>query len=354
MQHTITNSAWTQISTPGQNVTVWFDEQSDGAKKLADVRVIASLTTPVLADITRAKRIYRPSSNNDTLALSPSPSALSFWARCANVGDEAILQVETSGYGINQTIDTHVQDQHTQQVNIYFNKELSNFVLSGIQIVGTYILNVVAGHSAVSGNYVCIQQKDEVNNVSRIFQSRIISVGATTFEVSRPIDFAFDPTKVLCSKITRTNMAGEVGTILAPVKYKIKPLSGKFHLYQIHFVMFSPSGTFDDGTFGPIAKLAHGLTFVRVNGQVFDLINVRSNGEILGYGEGGNGYSLKPPSGTGSGFTQTISFINGNGSVPEIDANNGGSIEIWIPDSLAAWPVGGELEVKIEGHEVKE
>lgn len=246
--------------------------------------------------------------------------------------------------------DVYQQDQTTPAVFLYMNRELSTFTLSGVQTVGSFVLNVVAGHTVVAGNYVCLQETDTTNKLLRFFQAKVITAGATTLEVSRPIDYPFDPAKVNCSRATRVNMAGEVGTTASPIKYFIKPTFGKWHIYQIHIKMFSPSGTFDDGTFGPLSELVHGITIMKRNGYVYNMLNIKNNGEILGFGEGSIGYSPKPPAGTGSGLTATISLISGNGTVPELDASAGGSLEAWIPDSLAAWPSGGSLEIKVEGH----
>ena len=256
---------------------------------------------------------------------------------------------------VNRT-DVKIQDQTTDVVNLYLNRELSTFTLDGVQTVDSHIINVVTGHSVVAGNYVCLQQKDTVRNILRFFQAEVVTAGATTLEVSRPLDFAYDPSQpdFYCSKATRVNLVGEVGTIGSPIVYKIAPQFGAWDIYQIHFVMFSPSGTFDDGTFGPIAKLTHGITLRRKNGYTQNMINLKSNGELLGYSESSPGYSTKPPAGTGAGLTATISMKDGNGVATRLDSAKGGSLELWLPDSLAAWPAGGELEIKAEGHVVEE
>lgn len=253
----------------------------------------------------------------------------------------------------NNALDVILQDPVTDPVNLYLNRDLSNFVLNGIQTVDSYILNVVAGHSVVAGNYVCLQEVDQTNDLLRFFQSKVVTAGATTLEVSRPIDYAFNPASVICSKATRVNMAGEVGTIGSPIIYRIAPQYGAWDIYQLHFVMFSPTGTFDDGTFGPIAKLAHGITVRKVNGYKQNIFNLATNGELLGYAETSPGYSTKPPAGTGAGLTATISIKDGNGVASRLDSTKGGALEIWLPESLAAWPSGGTLEIKAEGHVVE-
>lgn len=254
---------------------------------------------------------------------------------------------------INRT-DVFIQDQITDVVNLYMNKDLSNFILSGVQTVGSHILNVVAGHTVVAGNYVCLQQVDTERNILRFFQASVVVAGATTLELSRPIDFAYNPTDVICSKATRVNMAGDSGTISSPTKYKIKPEYGKWDIYQIHIFIFTPSGTMDDGTFGPLTKLAHGITIRRVNGYVQNMYNFKTNGEILAFAEHSLGYTSKPPSGTGSGLSASISIISGNGVATRLDSSKGGFLEVWLPDSLASWPAGGELEIKVEGHVVQD
>lgn len=249
--------------------------------------------------------------------------------------------------------DISIQDQVSPVVNLYLNKVLSDFTLSGVQVVDTFILNVVAGHSVVNGNYVCIQEVDTLRKKLRFLQTKVVNAGSTTLEIARPIDYPFDPTKVICSRATRVNMVGEIGSIASPVIYRIAPQYGAWDIYQLHFVMFSPSGTFDDGTFGPIAKLLHGITIRRVNGDKENMFNINSNGELLGYAESSPGYSTKPPSGTGSGLVATVSLKDGNGVASRLVSKVGGALEVVIPDSLASWPSGGTLEIKAEGHVVE-
>jgi len=349
-QYTIGSSEWTQISNPGESIECWIDPDNNEGNQAADIRILQSIDEPAKSDATKGRQLFVPRGNQDTYKKRAKTEFYSFWAIAKN-SNTSVIQVETD----SGAIDTVAQDNTSQQVNLYLNKELSVFVLSGIQTIGSFTLNVESGHGIVLGTYsqyVCIQQEDTERKILRFFQARIVSVGATTLEVSRPIDFAFDPAKVLCSRATRVNMSGEVGTTASPVIYRIAPKYGAWHIYQLHFSFFSPSGTMDDGTFGTIAKLTYGITIRRNDGYLYNIINIRSNGELLGYGESSPGYSPKPPAGTGAGFTGTISLKDGNGSVPMLKASDEGSLEVVIPESLALMVAGSSFEIKAEGHQV--
>lgn len=95
-QYDITSTAWTAITTAGQSVIAWLDEDGDGAGGRVDVRIVAATTTPTDAP-TIAKRLYTPNSNEGTLQLTAETQSTVFYARCRNTGDTAKVSVATGG-----------------------------------------------------------------------------------------------------------------------------------------------------------------------------------------------------------------------------------------------------------------
>lgn len=94
-QKTIGQSAWTAITTAGQQASVWMDEEGNGKRGKADCRITHSDSgVPADALITAGKKIYKSNGNNDMMILAPDNSSDIFYARCVNVGDQVLLTVD--------------------------------------------------------------------------------------------------------------------------------------------------------------------------------------------------------------------------------------------------------------------
>ena len=94
IQYTITNSAWTPVTTAGQSGSCWLDEQGDGAEGHVDVRLWHGTTPPGDTEITKGKVVRRPTGNDDILPFTSDSASDVYYARCANPGDEATLSVD--------------------------------------------------------------------------------------------------------------------------------------------------------------------------------------------------------------------------------------------------------------------
>jgi len=95
-QYSLDGQNWTPISSAGEDISAWLDEQNDGLSGGSDVRLWSGESQPGEAELTQAKRVYRPSSN-DGILTSYAASALTIhYARCADSGDTAIISVNNN------------------------------------------------------------------------------------------------------------------------------------------------------------------------------------------------------------------------------------------------------------------
>lgn len=81
VQHTITNAAWTAISTAGQSGTCWLNENDQSNDGADDVRIFHGPTMPTYNDIQYGARVRLPRTNQDILNLTADNALDIFWAR---------------------------------------------------------------------------------------------------------------------------------------------------------------------------------------------------------------------------------------------------------------------------------
>lgn len=95
-QYQITDSeTWTPITTAGQSGSCWLDDDNEESGDRADVRIWHKTgDAPGNAELTKAKRVLRPTNNSDLLILTADSATDIFYARCKNQGDTALLSVD--------------------------------------------------------------------------------------------------------------------------------------------------------------------------------------------------------------------------------------------------------------------
>lgn len=90
-QYLITGTAWVAVSTVGQSIRAWIDQDYDGARGSMDIRIYSSDTTPGDSEFTISRRLYRLNSNNGAFIQEADGV---FWVRAANANDQALVSVE--------------------------------------------------------------------------------------------------------------------------------------------------------------------------------------------------------------------------------------------------------------------
>jgi len=118
--YTITGAEWTPITTAGQSLKCWLDENSEGAVGEADVRIVHSTTgIPNYVALTSAKKIYRPGGNDDILKITADSSEDIFYARCFNADDQVVLQVDSflASVNISQNVLIDVNNSSTTNLD---------------------------------------------------------------------------------------------------------------------------------------------------------------------------------------------------------------------------------------------
>lgn len=90
-QYALDDINWTPITTAGQSGTCWLDEDNQGAIGSMDVRVSHGINT-IGFTFSKAKRVYKPKSNEDVLIITADSLTDIFYAKCRN--GNATIQVD--------------------------------------------------------------------------------------------------------------------------------------------------------------------------------------------------------------------------------------------------------------------
>lgn len=344
MQYTITSADWTQISAAGKVISVYVDEQSDGAVNNAQVRVYGSKTKPVDADFTKAKRVFRPTGNTDVLQLTPDNEDIIFWAKCLD-GGESIITVETGLVGAVKNLDVAVQDQHSDIVDVYMCTFLNAVTLASAATVNTRTVTLEAGHGFVVGDVLCMKN-------GTWYQGRVINVATNVITVNQPFNETF-PIGFVGNR-TNSNMA--VNGSVTPVTFTMRPPEGKKWDITRLLMVIRDDAAMDDGKFGAITGgLAVGTMFrVKKSAtQYNNLFNARTNGEfaIRAYDVQYTDATLGPSGQYGLRVRRSFNGYDKNGVVIRLKGDGVEEFQIVVQDDLTSLAY---FQAVIQGHVVEE
>jgi hypothetical protein len=337
-QYVITDSAWTPISSAGQSISAWLDEQDDGAKGGVNCRIYAAKTAPLAEKFTIAKRVYKPLGNLDVLQLNPDIEDDIYYARC-NTGDGCILCVSPGGVAGVKTVDAFIRDQHSNIVSPYLVRELSNTTLAAEALVDTSTCTLAAGHGFVA---------DDALVIKGIFIARVLSVVGNNLTLNQRFNMTFPAG----TAVYRTSPDMVVDGSTTPIIFRTEAVPGqKFDLYKVRLA-FRGTVDMDDAKFASLTALAKGVIFrtKQSDARYNNYFSARSNSEFQLRGL--ISYNAKAPSGS-YGMAFEYSIREDQGVSIRLDGNKDQRFEIIIQDKLD----GGTLtymQGTVFGHVVEE
>jgi len=343
-QYTITDAAWTPITSAGQSCICWLDDDNEDAGDSADVRVWHD-TTPSDSAIDIARRVIRAKNNSDAISLVAAREDDIYYARCARPSSTAKLCVDTNGVGIQKISgDVSVQDQHTEIVDVYLCREISTTALASEAVANTRSVTLATGHGAVVGNVLCIKN-------GTWYQGRILTVVGDVITVNQPFNRTY-PTGST-ARITSSDM--NVNGSVTPVVFSIyPPATLKWDITRIIGVI-RDDAAMDDGKFGGLAQLAVGVMFrVKIDDTHYNnLFNARNNGEfaVRTYDVSYIDATLGPSGQYGLRFRRSFNGFDKNGVVVRLYPGGDNRLEVVVQDDLTGLAY---FSVVAQGHVVED
>ena len=318
---TITENEWTLLNDSSKNISVFFDDDGDGAVGKADVRIIGSETTPTDSDIDLAKRLI--GINRYPMQFSPDGDYTRFYAKC--VSGEASIIVTTDGINIAKKTDVFIQDQFTNIVEARFFNKSSECTLTQAVSVDDNSIELEEGHGVTAGDYIVIDRK---------YKGLVLSVSGQTVNLDEPanIDFGIGTTVEIGS--ADMNIDGSTAQqtfIFAP------PTGVTWDITRMIGAMRDAS-SMDDGDFGGLTELTNGLV-LRVkkgDGTYNNLFCAHTNSDFaLTCYDADYIPDTQGPSGEyGFRFRRTFSGQEKNGVVIRLNGDLGEQLEAIVRDDL--------------------
>lgn len=248
---------------------------------------------------------------------------------------------------LNGAMDIHDADVHSVPVNELFHHHTGiATTLAAPAAKGDTSITVVAGAAFANSNFF---QLSTVDAIETTYPEIISGGGTNTFVLDRPLDVAFAAGADV--ELVETNIATAVGTLAAPVSFKLIPdLDQIWHIVRFLLGLVHNSAA-DDSRFGSLPALTNGCVlrgFNATTGQFRTFTNWKSNADIkmdmfdLNYTDKAGGGDF--------GTNGRGSVKIGTGAVPKISGEAGDYLELLIQDDLT---VAGELltfNLKGQGH----
>lgn len=229
----------------------------------------------------------------------------------------------------NGGVPVNLQDQHTEMVVaplcITIN---SGTLLASPTVVDDSTLTLSAGHGASIGDILTIGEGDH------FYWATILDFagGANVPTVDSPLDYAFTTAALV---VVGNDNLNAVGTLAAPITASLTPSpTTLWDITRIH-VSIIDNVVMDSSKFGGIAGLTNGVVLRAVDGQVKNIVNVKSNGQLAATSSF-YAYDEKAPAGV-FGFVSNHVFGGQDhvGVTIRLVGSDGDTLEAIIQDDLS-------------------
>ena len=247
----------------------------------------------------------------------------------------------------NNAQDVGLQDQHTDDVIVNFNKVTNNTTLASLAVVDAYTISVVSATGISAGSYVILFHPDSV----RFSTFYCVSIVTTTVTLDSPIDFAYPSGTYVDVAITDLSVDGSSTPQVFGLRGIGTPPGIELTVDITRIIMTCIAASAIDLTkFGDLTKLTRGLLLRKRDGRYKNSFNVKDNGEVAGIQFDWTPHAALTPVQGVDGFISRLTFASQGKIGVTKRLALGEDLEIWVQDNLTGLT---SLKVIAEGHIVE-
>jgi hypothetical protein len=210
-------------------------------------------------------------------------------------------------------IDVWIQDQTTPPFQYYLMREdKADIILTAIANEGDTIITVSSGHGfTAGGEYVVVQEGDNYT------QTKVISVDGNDIEIMSPIANPFTTASTVIRGVIDMNINATSDNEFICWMRSGVPID----IQNVQISIWNASAAGDEGTFGDLAALDHGLRFYKEDGINIPLGSYATNSDFREFGAE-VGYTDRAGGGGTYGVHINFDIKNNYGVVVRLDPND--------------------------------
>ena len=255
----------------------------------------------------------------------------------------SVIEFEYEMGSVFTTIqEVYVLDQTSPTVILPMALEVAATTTDVLAVKDSYTIDVVSVSGFLAGQHIRILD----TSLDRFYFGSILAINGTTITLDTPLDFAYTVGSQVIVATTNMNVNGSV----TPVTFKHRlgsPSTNKAtHITRIIFTC-TTNGSIDLLGFGDLATLIRGLVIRRVNGEIFNVLNVKSNADLSNTAYDFNVYEATNPSQGVDGFVCRLTFAGQNKLGVALRLEVGENLEVIVQDDLTGLV---SLKIIAEGH----
>jgi len=262
--------------------------------------------------------------------------------------DGGIVTIDDDSKGITESpfsqalnpgggLDVNIQDQVTEEINLYFHVDELQTNPSSTLVVDSYTMTVDSVAGISEGDAVTIYESN------RVYQSIIADITGTTLTLASSIDYAFTTAAAVHIGAWNLNLNGSGAPIIA--HFETAPLA-KYDIYRINITMLDGE-KMDGSTFGGIDQLTNGIVLRHKNGILKNLALVVNN---IGFAEQGFNIDYDPADKKGEyGLRAKKNYKEVSGIAIRTDGAVDDEIQLIIRDNLTSLTL---MTATVQGHVV--
>jgi len=234
--------------------------------------------------------------------------------------------------GINNGgLDTNVQDQTTDALDLYFLKQKAITTLSADAVIDANTIQVTSATGFTVGDYVGIFATGVAED--RFYFAEILTVVSTTLTLDTPLDFAFGSGSIIVSQTRDLDVNGASTS----QTYQIT-VGGNLSLEITRLIFaITTSSAVDLDKFGNIGGgLTKGIVLRINDGIKKNIVNIKTNRDLANLAYDYTTFAATNPQQGVDGLVVRYSFAGQDKHGVVIKLSPGDSLELIIQDDLSS------------------
>jgi len=256
----------------------------------------------------------------------------------------AIFEDEMSLF-ITSNVDVKIQDQTTQTIMLPLVRDDAMSTTTVDTIIDDYNVSLTSVVGFVIGQHFRIINSD----ADRFYFGSILDIQGLIVTVDTPFDFEYLSGSEATGSTINMNVNGSVTPVVYTLRTGSPSIPSSVDITRIIITCIADTRV-DLNLFGDLPILTRGLVLRKVNGDNFNILNVKSNAEIANLAYDFQIYDAATPSQGIDGFVSRLTFAGSSKVGVVIRINQGDNLEILIQDNLTGLL---SLSVIAEGHVVE-
>jgi len=244
----------------------------------------------------------------------------------------------------NGGMPVNIQDQTSPAIILPLVRKIGTTTTTAATVIGLYTFQVASVSGMVIGQHVRIINP----SADKFYSGTILTINGLIITVDNPINYVLASGSEVTFSTTNMNVDGSVTPVSFRLRTGIPSIPSVIDVTRI-IISCTTTSAVSLNKFGNLNPLTRGILFRRHNDEIFNIFNIKTNGELAGIAYDVTPWVASNPAQGTDGFSSRLTFADQEKMGVVLRIGSEGNLEMLVQDNLTSLT---SFKVMVEGHVV--